>query len=326
MGIRTIAEKANVSIATVSRVMNSPKLVKENTRKKVLKIIREFDYQKYNYQFNIENSSDEVGVIIPDVKNSYFARILEGITKKAQELDFPISLYLTHDDNIEEYNAITRLIKRKARGVILIRTKNESKDTLKGINKLNRYKIPFVLVDRDLKDNDYSGVFLSSANAVYDSITMLIKKGFVKIAIISGRSDNLNSIQRISGYKEALIDNDMPVNEKYIFNGDYSAQNSLEIVRKILSSNDIPEVIFACANQISMGCIQAVQEKKLILGKDIKIFSFNKLDASSIDNFDISYVEHPVEHMGERSVSILKSKFVGTKGLIREIMDYKINY
>ena len=84
--------------------------------------------------------------------------------------------------------------------------------------------------------------------------------------------------------------------------------------------------IFACSNNITVGCIKAIAQKGLVLGKDIKLFSFNKLDDSYINNFNISYIEHPVQYMGEKSVIILKNKFVGTKGIIREILNYKINY
>ena len=97
MGIRKIADKANVSIATVSRVLNTPDLVKKHTRDKVLKIAEELDYKKYNTNFPQPSQKDEIGVIIPDVVNTFFARILEGISKQAKALDLPITLYLSHD-------------------------------------------------------------------------------------------------------------------------------------------------------------------------------------------------------------------------------------
>ncbi len=326
MGIRTIAEKANVSIATVSRVLNNSELVKQKTREKVIKIAQDLDYKKYNYQLHVEDSSDEIGVIMPNVTNSFFSRILEGICKQSQELELPINLYLTHDDKNNESNMINTIIKRQLKGVILIRAKNQEKSTQKAVRKLNRYKIPFVLVDRDLTCCDASGVFLSNANAVYDSINMLLKDGYRKIAIICGPVDSLNSKQRLDGYKEAFAKNGLQSDENMVFRGDFSIESGINNTKKILSQNELPEVIFSCANQITMGCIKAIVEAKLILGKDIKLFSFNKLDATDINNFEILYIEHPVNYMGERSVTILKNKLVGTKGLIREILDYKINY
>jgi len=326
MGIRTIADKANVSIATVSRVLNNPELVKEHTREKVLKIAQELNYQKYNYHFINSNSNDEIGVVLPDVSNSFFSRILEGISKKAQELDLPLNLYLTHDSKDKESDVINKIIKRKAKGVILIRAKNEEKSTIKSIQKLNKYKIPFVLVDRDITSFDCPGVFLSNASAVYDSINILLKDGYRKIAIICGPKLSLNSNQRLEGYKEAFAKNNLEIDENMIFRGDFSLESGMLNTKKILELDELPEVIFSCANQMTIGCIKAIAEQKLFLGKDIKLFSFNKLDATNVNNFNIFYVEHPVEYMGERSVNILKNKFVGTKGLIREILNYKINY
>lgn len=326
MGIREIAEKANVSIATVSRVLNTPELVKKHTRDKVMKIAEETEYKKYNSNFTQPNHKDEIGVIIPDVLNSFFARVLEGITKQAKKLDLPVTLYLTHDDNDEELDAVDRLIEKQTRGIILIRARNKEKESQKTIQKLNKYNIPFVLVDRDISNSDNSGVFLSNANAVYDATKLLLNDGYEKISIITGPANSLNSNQRLEGYKEALLRHGQKHDESMIYQGDFTMESGLEMTTKILEQKELPDAIFSCANQITVGCLKAITQKGLTVGKDIKLFSFNKLDASHINNFNISYIEHPVEYMGEKSVTILKNKFVGTKGLIREILNYKINY
>lgn len=326
MGIREIAMKANVSITTVSRVMNTPELVKKHTRDKIMRIVEESDYRKYNSSFIQPSKKNEIGVIIPDVLNTYFARVLEGITNKAKELDLPVTLYLSHDNPIDELDAVNRLIEQQAKGIVLIRSRNKEKESKKTIQKLNKNNIPFVLVDRDISNIDNSGVFLSNANAVYDATKLLIKDGYEKISIICGSVNSLNSNQRLEGYKEAINQHGIGYDEKMVFHGDFTIQSGFEMTTKILEQKEIPDAIFSCANQITVGCLKAITKKGLRVGKDIKLFSFNKLDASHIDTFDISYIEHPVEYMGEKSVTILKNKFVGTKGLIREILTYKINY
>ena len=326
MGIRKIAEKANVSIATVSRVLNTPDLVKKHTRAKVLKIAAELEYKKYNTSFSLPAKKDEIGVIIPDVINTFFARILEGITKQADELDLPITLYLTHDDPQKELNAANKLIEKQCRGIILIRSKNKEKESLQTIERIKEYDIPFVLTDRDVTETDTSGVFLSNANAVYDAINLLINDGCENISIITGPTNSLNSNQRLDGYKEALNKHGIQLDENKIHHGDFAMESGLETCRKILKQDDLPSAIFSCSNQITVGCLKAITEKGLTVGKDIKLFSFNKLDASHINSFNISFIEHPVEYMGEKSVIILKNKFVGTKGIIREILNYKIHY
>ena len=325
MGIREIAKEANVSTATVSRVLNTPELVKEKTREKVLQIAKEMEYKKYSYYQSETKKQKEIAVIIPDVLNSFFARILEGISRQAQILKLPLQLYLTNDDKSKEAQAIDNLISHGIKGVILVRSARGEKDTLTSITKLNRYKIPFVLLDRDVEHSNSSGIFLANANAVYDAINLLIENGFKNIKIITGPQSNLNANQRLEGYKKAMSKHGFVVNESNIYRSDFSAKNSMDVTTKMLE-DEIPEAIFSCANRITVGCMKAISQKGLILGKDIKLFSFNKLDASLINNFNFSYIEHPVEYMGERGVTILQSKFVGTRGVIREILDYKIHY
>jgi len=326
MGIREIAKEANVSIATVSRVLNTSKLVKKETRDKVLKIAKEFEYEKYNSSFSSMYNRDEIGVIIPDVVNSFFARVLEGILEQAKVLDLPVTLYLTHDCHESELDAVDKLFKKNIKGIIFIRARNQEEKSIKTIENIKKYNIPFVLVDRDITSSDNSGVFLSNTNAVYDAITLLVKDGYKNISIITGPSNSLNSMQRVDGFREALYKNRLEFEENMVHRGDFSIESGLEITTKILNQEKIPDAIFSCANQITVGCLKAITQKGMLVGKDIKLFSFNKLDASHINNFNISYIEHPVSHMGVKSVTILNNKLVGTKGLIREIMDYKISY
>ncbi len=325
MGIRKIADKANVSIATVSRVLNTPELVKKNTREKILKIIKELEYKKYTTNL-IPTKRDEIGVIIPDVLNLFFARILEGIIKQAKRLDLVISLYLSHDNPEDELYAVEKLIEKQCKGIIFIRSRNKEKESLKTIQKIKKNNIFFVLIDRDISTSGNSGVFLSNANAVYDAINLLLNDGYENIHIITGSKNNVNSNQRLDGYKEAFNNHNVNFDPNMIYHGDFTIDSGLEICSKILNQKKLPDVIFSCTNQITVGCLKAITQKGLIVGKDIKLFSFNKLDSSHINSFNISYIEHPVEFMGEKSVTILKNKFAGTKGIIRDIMEYKINY
>lgn len=327
MGIRKIAEIANVSTATVSRVLNNPDLVKKHTRDKVLRIAKELEYHKYNssYTPNIIKK-DEIAVIIPDILNTFFARILEGVVRQAKVLNLTVNLYLTHDDVENELDAIKTISQKQTRGVILIRSRNKEKESAKTIKQLNKYTIPFVLVDRDIKTSQNSGVFLSNANAVYDATNLLLNDSYKNIHIITGPKDSSNSNQRLGGFKESFLKHGMLASDEMIHTGDFTIESGLEITRKILSQGTLPDAILSIANQITVGCLKAISEKGLIVGKDIKLFSFNKLDASYINSFNISYIEHPVENMGEKSVTILNNMFVGTQGLIREIMDYKIHY
>ena len=326
MGIRKIAQLANVSTATVSRVLNTPELVKKITRDKVLRIAKELEYHKYNTSYTPSIKKDEIAVVIPDILNTFFARILEGIVKNAKELNLSVNLYLTHDKLEDELDAIDAIIQKQTRGVILIRSRNQEFKSIKTIDKLNKFSIPFVLVDRDISSSSNSGIFLSNASAVYDATNLLLDDSFKNIHIITGPKDSLNSNQRLEGFKESYSKHGLLIKDEMIHTGDFTVNSGFEITKKILELDVLPDAIFSIANQITVGSLKAISEKGFNVGEDIKLFSFNKLDASYINTFNISYVEHPVELMGEKAVTILKKKFVGTKGIIREIMTYKIHY
>ncbi len=326
MGIRKIAKLANVSTATVSRVLNTPKIVKRDTRNKVLEIAKELEYRKYNANYQDIVSYDEIAVIMPDVLNTFFARVLEGIVKQSKKLNFSVNIYFSHDNAKSELEAVETLLQRQTKGVILVIAKNQESKSMETIKQLNKAKIPFVLVDRDLQSTNHSGVFLSNANAIYDASNLLLKDSYKNIHIIAGQKDSINSIQRIEGFKQSYLKNGLEIKENVIHQSDFTIKDGLEITKKLLNQIIIPEAIISTTNQITIGCLKAISEKGLIVGKDIKLFSFNKLDASYVNNFNISYIEHPAQLMGEKSVIILNNKFAGTKGAIREIMSYKVHY
>lgn len=326
MGIREIAKEAKVSIATVSRVLNTPELVNEDTKNKVLQIAKQQKYKKLN-NFLFETDVQEIAVIIPNTINSFFSRILQGINEEAQKFDLIVNLYLTNDDIEKEKEAIEIFIKKRIKGLILIRAKNEDENSLKNLEKLDVNNIPLILVDRDLSNSNYSGIFLSNANAVYESINKLIKDNYKKIAVLIGEKNSLNSKQRFEGYKKALLDNGILFDKQLILSGDFSIESAYDLTLTLLKKGNLPDVIFSFTNELTIGCIKAIRDKNPKLLEKIKIFSFNKLDTTQYSiNFDISYIEHKTKLMGKKSVTILKNKLVGTKGTIREILDYEIKY
>ena len=322
MSLKEISKKANVSIATVSRVLNSPDLVSEKTREKVLKIAEELKYKRLKPLAVLAKKENTIGVVIPDVLNNFYARILEGLVKKAKEYNLTVNLFLTHDSINEELKAINKIIDSNAKGMILIRTAQKYQDSLKTTLNLEKSNIPYVLIHRDLYKRNSSGIFLSNANAVYDAINLLISKSYKNIAFITGPKGNINAEERLNGYKEGLHNNNLKVNDELIVHCHFDVKHSYENTLNILDKK--PDAIFCCSNQLTVGALKAIREKGLRPGKDILVFSFIKLEESNVDSQNISYIKHPIDFMGEKAVTILNNKLVGTTGLIREILDYEL--
>lgn len=320
MGIREIAKEANVSIATVSRVLNTPLSVNEDTRTLVLQVAKSQGYKKLNSYIQ-KHEVDEIGVIMPNITNTFFARVLQGINEEAQKNGYIVNLFLTNDNIKEEQKAIKNFLKKDLKGFIFIRSKNHEERSCAYAKMIQQKEIPLVLVDRDMRQSSFCGIFLSNANAVYEAICLLIENNYKRIALFVGDKDSINSKQRLQGYKNALKDKDVTFEKELIVNGDFSVQSAYEQTLTLIKQNMLPKSIFAFTNELAVGCMKALKEKKLT---DVNIFSFNKLDTAS--SMDINFIEHSATSMGKRSVKILKNKISGTKGIIREILDYKIHF
>ena len=301
MKIQDIARLANVSVATVSRVINNNDNVKEETRNRINRIIKENNYYPNLIARNLsKNENNTIGVIIPDIKNLYFASIMDGIVNEANKKELNIILGCTNESFRLQKKYIELFIEQRVKGIIIAVTQN-SYAKVEFFEQISS-KIPLVLIDRKI-NRQMPGVFFENFYSSYGVIEKFIKNNRKKIGFLAGPQTISTAKERLEGYKKALKDYNIKCNEKLILYGDFTLESGYDLGKKILKRKI--DAIYISNNSMTLGFLKALKELN-IDSKDMEIATYEDNEIIKfIDEKIISY-DIPFSELSRKSIEILE--------------------
>lgn len=304
--ISDIAKTAGVSLATVSRVLNDSGYVKDETRERVLGVIKELNYTPSAIARSLsKNKTNTIGVIVPEITNPFFGEVIKGISQVADENGLNIILCDTDESKEKELRALKVLTEQRIQGIIITPTSAEDEFNSEYLKTLENMGTPIVLVDGHVKYTTFNGVFVDNIKGSYDAIEALIKEGHRKIAIITGRMNSKPAKDRVLGYQKALMMNNIHLDDKYIFYGDYKEETGYRLTKEIISMDDRPTAIFVSNNMMTLGCLKALYEERMNIPDDIAVVAFDRIDILNLLGFNISYVNGPTVEMGRLGMQMI---------------------
>lgn len=303
--ISDIAKKAGVSSATVSRVLNDSGYVKQSTREKIEAAIKEMNFTPSAIARSLsKNETNTIGVIVPDITNSYFGEVIKGISEVAEANNLNIILFNTDNYLEKEVRALNVLKEQRIKGIIITPGFGEenNKEYIETINNLN---IPIVLVSADLKFKELSGIFVDNVLGGFNATNLLISEGHTKIGIMTGILSSEPAAERVVGYKKALKEANIEINDKYILDGQFSMEKAYELTKKLLDSKDKPTALITSSNRMTMGAIKALKENNKNIPKDLAIVAFDKVDLLDVLGIRITYIDECPMELGRNSMNLL---------------------
>ena len=303
--ISDIAKKAGVSSATVSRVFNDSGYVKQSTREKIEAAIKEMNFTPSAIARSLsKNETNTIGVIVPDITNSYFGEVIKGISEVAEANNLNIILFNTDNYLEKEVRALNVLKEQRIKGIIMTPGFGEenNKEYIETINNLN---IPIVLVSADLKFKELSGIFVDNVLGGFNATNLLISEGHTKIGIMTGILSSEPAAERVVGYKKALKEANIEINDKYILDGQFSMEKAYELTKKLLDSKDKPTALITSSNRMTMGAIKALKENNKNIPEDLAIVAFDKVDLLDVLGIRITYIDECPMELGRNSMNLL---------------------
>lgn len=308
--IDDIARKAGVSSATISRVLNNSSYVKEETREKVLKVIEDMNYVPSAIARSLsKRETSTIGIVVPDITNSYFGEIIKGISNIAETVDLNIILFNTNNDVKSELKALEEIKKHRLKGVIMTPGFGDTKFQGEFIEAIKSINIPIVLVSADLNYINLSGVFVDDIMGGYLATKTLIENGHKKIGIITGIVSSSSAVNRLKGYKRALKENNISIDHEYIKEGKFNLDKAYELTKDFLKMENPPTAIIACSNRMTLGVIKALFQLKMRIPNDIALIGFNRIELMDIVGINLSYIEDSPIELGEASIRLLLDIF-----------------
>ena len=302
MRIQDIARLANVSVATVSRVINNNNNVKEETKQRINQIIKENNYYPNIIARNLsKNENNTIGVIVPDIKNLYFASIMDGIVDEANNRNLNIILGCSNENFKLQKKYIELFIEQRVKGIIIAVTQN-SYDKINFFDQISS-KIPLVLIDRKI-DKQMPGVFFENFYSSYGVIEKFIKHGKKKIGFLAGPQTISTAKERLDGYKKALKDNGIKYDKELVLYGNFTLESGYNLGKEILKREI--NAIYISNNSMTLGFLKALKELNINPeSMEIATFEDNEI-IRFIDEKIVSY-DIPFSELSKKSIEILES-------------------
>lgn len=306
--IGQIAEMAGVSKSTVSRVLNCSGYVREDTRKKIEAIMEEYHYSPSASAQNLSRrETNTIGVIVPELDNTFFTEVLAGVAEVVDENNFTMIVCNTSNNGEKEKAALSMMEQQRVRGVIFTPAIGYSDAAAeKSIRlQLKNLNVPVVLVDREIQNVQWDGVFYENFQSGYLATEHLINSGNKKIGIITGDMDLKHARERYKGYVQAMEDYHLPVNEAYVYEGNYTVEESYEITRRINETQDRPEALVLSNNLTTLGYVKAIRELDKELDQEIKVVGIDHIPILDTIGYQYNCVTRDTKAMGRAAIELL---------------------
>lgn len=323
MNIRDIAQKAGVSKSTVSRVLNDADGVSEKTRELVLQVVQENNFAPSAMARGLsQQGSCVIGVVLPDVDNSFFGKITQGIDDVLTNTEYTMILCCTDNNPERELRALYTLKKQRVRGVLITSSADycEAEDASAIKDALADLGTPVILIDRTLKASSWDGVYSDNLNGAYTAVKAMIDHGFTRIgAFISDMVLQLGQ-ERYQGFKQAMSEAGLPICEDYLCLERYplSIDAVYERACAMIDSGHLPEAVFLGNAIITNGFYKAIFSRGLLPGRDVHCVGFDYSECVDIMQLPYSFLERNLKLLGKTGIQMLLDHFDNPLSVRRE--------
>jgi len=300
MTIHDIARMADVSIGTVSRVINNSSLVKEETRRKVNKIIHDTGFKpNAAARSMIKKKSSIVGVIVPEINNPHLADLVVVIEEILSREKLSVLLCNSGYNIEKETGFINELISRNAEGLVLIASELGDKAV---IDRIGQH---LEVVSIGAKIGNFDCVDSTNWQGAFDMVEYLITLGHERIACIGFNKTAKPSIERLNGYIDALRKHGINARDEYMLGTEGTKTSGYAKASKLLELKSPPTAVFAINDYYAINAYLAVQDKSLTVGRDISIAGFDDIPIARLVNPALTTVRYSTRSMAELATDLL---------------------
>lgn len=316
MTIDDIANKAGVSKATVSRVLNGSLIVSESTKQKVQYFIDKYDYKPNSTARSLSNGDSKViAVLVSEIGNEYFGRFLQGVSRAAYEKGYVIMSFNTDNDLEKERDILDTLRGQFLSGLLYtpsIFYKNAG-DDLDIKSRIDKLSIPVILIDREMLECDFPGVYFDDKQAMYKSMRYFLERGHENIAVITGSFDGSLIRNRDQGVLQAAKEMGYEFRSENILRCDYTWEEAYRLTIERFQKGEFPTAFLLGNNKIGLGFIKALNSLGLELNHGVECIGIDKIESLDFVNYGYSYIERNSEKMGRLAIEMLLNQINSQK-------------
>jgi len=312
--IYDIANKLNISAATVSRGLKDHPGINKNTKKKIINAANEMGYRSNSFASNLrKKSSNIIGVIVPRLNSNFMSDVIAGIEKVVNEASYNLFISQSLESMKKEASNAKAMFNNRVDG-LLVSLAYDTTD-ISHFDPFISKDIPVVFFDRVVEHNKCPNIFIDNFKAAFEITSHLIEQGCKRILHITGNQLRNVYADRFKGYKQALKDHNLLVEDDLLIISDLSAKAGTEAAALILKMDKPPDGVFAANDLCAISCMQALKKAGIKIPADIAFAGFNNDPTSCVIEPNLTTIDYRGYEMGEVAARIMISHLVNNDDL-----------
>lgn len=299
--IKEVAERAGVSIATVSRVFNNSSVVVEETKQRILLAAEELQYVPNHVARSlITRKTESIGMVLPDLYGEFFSELIRGVDERIQFENYHLVVSSSHNKRVE-IQAALQTMSGRVDGLIVMSPDVDAKT----LNINLPSQLPVVLLNCSVDDHSRDSINIDNAGGAYNIVKHLIQHRHSRIAIIRGPESNNDSTLRYNGFLRALEEAKIQHEPVLEFAGDFTEEAGYKAAKQWIMLKNRPSAIFASNDTMAIGAMTALQENGISIPDDIAIVGFDDIPISRYIHPKLTTVHISINAMGIQAAEML---------------------
>lgn len=299
--IKDIAKQLGISYSSVSRALNDKPGVAEDTRRKVMALAKQLEYQPNDLARGLVNkTSKTIGVIVPDISNPFYSEVVKGILETANKEKYGVLLCVSQDDPAKEIEYLNTLRMKRVDGIIVRPAFDIGIETYKDISG------PVIMIEQNWKveDSDYN-VEVDSYMGGKLAGSHLLDCGYRNIGFIGGKHHLYVIARRLTGAKDALAEGGVPFDDENLEGSEFTIQGGYEATKRLLKRNPSIDGIFAVNDLLALGALHALKELGHEPGEDVGVIGYDDIGYSDLPQIQLTTIQQPKYALGKMVTEML---------------------
>lgn len=309
--IYDLADKLNISIATVSRALKDDPVVNKKTKKKIFELAEELGYRSNHFARNLRSQRTEtIGVIVPRLNSYFMSTVIAGIENVANSEGYNLIISQSSESELKEKMSAKTMFNNRVDG-LLVSLSYDTTD-LSHFEQFSRKKIPVIFFDRAEENEHFTNVLIDNKKASYEATKHLIEQGCKRIVHITAKPKRNVYVDRMSGFKAALSEHKIDFKEEQLIICNLSFEAGMEAAGTILKMDPLPDGVLVANDNCAVGCMLSLKKSGVRIPQDIAFVGFNNDPVSQVIEPNLTTINYPGYEMGEVAARNLISHLNGT--------------
>lgn len=318
MRLRDIAATLNLSVSTVSRALNRPEMVAEDTRNQILELAKTNSYHPNGIARSLKKGATPIlGLVVSDIQNPFYSSLVRIIERTASQKDYSIIICNADENPQTEAQALNLLAELKVAGII----HGSTGCNVDLLLRLRKQGIPIVDVDRVSGLEDADTVLVDNFLGGQMAAEHLLQMGHKQIGVIAGPMHLTTGYERLEGFRRALEIAGHSLPDEYVRVGDFREDSGERETYRLLDLKRPPTALFVANNEMAAGALTALRRYKIRIPKDMSVISFDNVRWSEQVDPPLTVIEQPIEEIGVSAVKLIFERFEGRSERVQQVLN-----